>query len=86
NAACTQAIDFSTYKVGNSDVTLYAKWTIRTYKVQFNLMKTEGSVPETSGAYAPKTVNSGEAVEMPTETPTKEYATFGGWYMDAEYT
>ena len=69
--ACTKAYDFS--QPVTKDMTLYAKWTINTYKVSFDSVG-GSSVDE-------KTVDYNTLVTKP-ENPTKRGYTFGGWYED----
>ncbi len=73
--ACTNVYDF-TMPV-TKDMTLYAKWTINTYKVSFDSVG-GSSVDE-------KTVDYNTPVTKP-EDPTKRGYTFGGWYEDEAYT
>ena len=73
--ACTNVYDF-TIPV-TKDMTLYAKWTINTYKVSFDSVG-GSSVDE-------KTVDYNTPVTKP-EDPTKSGYTFGGWYEDEAYT
>ncbi len=68
---CKNAYDFAAPVTGN--MTLYAKWTINTYKISFDSIG-GSSVDE-------KTVDYNTAVTQP-ENPTKMEYTFGGWYTD----
>lgn len=62
--------------VVNSDLTLYAKWAINTYKVSFD-SKGGTEVDE-------QTVEYKATVTKP-EDPTKEGYTFAGWYTSSYY-
>jgi uncharacterized repeat protein (TIGR02543 family) len=56
------------------DMTLYAKWNVRTYIVTFD--SREGT------AVPPQTINHGGKAEKPTPDPTRQNYTFRGWYKD----
>ena len=73
--ACTKAYDFS--QPVTKDMTLYAKWTINTYKVSFDSVG--------GSSVNKKTVDYNTPVTKP-EDPTKRGYTFGGWYEDEAYT
>ena len=73
--ALTTAFDFTAAIKEN--ITLYAKWTINSYKVGFN---TNGG-----STIATKTVEYDTAVTEPSD-PTKAGYTFVGWYTDRELT
>ena len=57
------------------DINLYAKWTVNSYDVTFNLQG-HGS------AIAPQTIDYGDTVEEPND-PSADGYTFGGWYKEA---
>ncbi|MCR5151324.1 MAG: InlB B-repeat-containing protein [Clostridiales bacterium] len=59
----------------NSDLVLYAKWTINSYTVSFN-MNGHGTAP------ASQSVEYGKTAAEPT-APVVEGYTFGGWFTDA---
>ncbi|MCI6497993.1 MAG: InlB B-repeat-containing protein [Lachnospiraceae bacterium] len=59
-----------------ADVTIYAKWTINSYKVTFD---TNGG-SEVSG----QSVEWNKAATKPETEPVKEGYTFGGWYTDKD--
>ena len=71
---CTIPYDFS--KEIKEDTTIYAKWTINTYKVSFD---TNGG-SEVSG----QTVEWNKLAAKPETEPVKEGYTFAGWYTDKE--
>ena len=71
----TQEFDFSTPIV--QDITIYAKWTINTYTVEFD---TDGG-----STIENQTVDYNAKATRP-EDPTKDGFTFGGWYADSELT
>ncbi len=76
-AECENVWSFASDTTAES-LTLYAKWTKKTYTVTFDT--DEGS------AIAPVTVEGGNAVAKPETDPTKEGYTFAGWYVgDVEY-
>ncbi|KAK3605002.1 hypothetical protein CHS0354_000667 [Potamilus streckersoni] len=68
----TESFDFDNTRI-NRNITLYAKWTIRTYTVAFS---------SNGGSAVPNaTVNYGEKVTKPTD-PTRAGYAFVGWYKD----
>ena len=71
---CNTEYDFVT--VVKADVTIYAKWTINSYKVTFD---TNGG-SEVSG----QTVEWNKLAAKPETEPVKEGFTFAGWYTDKE--
>ncbi|WP_405154339.1 InlB B-repeat-containing protein [Paenibacillus sp. FSL K6-0108] len=73
DSGLSQAFDFDNTTV-TADTTLYAKWTVNSYTVNFD--PTGGSV------VADQTVPYGELVTAP-DVPTKAGYTFGGWYTDS---
>ena len=76
-AACTNAWNFSTDTV-TADTTLYAKWTIISYTVSFNVQG-HGTAP------ANQSISYGGKVTQPTNPSATGY-TFGGWYKEAACT
>lgn len=58
----------------NEDTTIYAKWTINSYNVTFDL-----AGGETSETNNPVSVEHGSTVSQPSFTPTKEGHKFIGW-------
>lgn len=66
----------ATYAIGASNVTLYAKWTIKTFTVTFNSQG--GSVVSS------QTINYNGLVTQPS-APTKSGSVFGGWYKESTY-
>ncbi|WP_141505310.1 InlB B-repeat-containing protein [Paenibacillus luteus] len=75
NAELTEAAD--TDEAITSDVTLYAKWTINTYKVDF--VVNGGSVVQAQTIAYNQPINNGLVVNQPGHT-------FAGWYIDQELT
>ena len=71
---CKTEYDFKT--AVKADVTIYAKWTINSYKVTFD---TNGG-SKVSG----QTVEWNKAAAKPETEPTKEGCTFAGWYADKD--
>lgn len=71
--ACENAWNFTENKV-TANTTLYAKWTINSYAVTFN-MKEHGAQID------PLSVNYGGKGTAPT-APTETGYTFGGWFKD----
>lgn len=61
----------------NSNITLYAKWSINQYTISFN---TNGGI-----AIDSITQDYNTNISQP-ENPTKDGYTFGGWYLDIELT
>ncbi|MBD2872054.1 InlB B-repeat-containing protein [Paenibacillus arenilitoris] len=76
----TDYADADLLTVGDSDTTLYARWTVNRYRVSF---EPNGGIPVSS-----QTVAYGDTAEKPAD-PAKTGHTFGGWYADgglsAEY-
>ncbi len=72
--ACTNPWNFATDKI-TAAITLYAKWTIKSYDVTFE-MNGHGTAPQT------QSVNYNGLVSKPTDPSATGY-TFGGWYKDA---
>ncbi len=71
DAELKTAWDFETDTVAG-DMTLYANWTEITYTVTFN--------SDGGSAVEKQTVREGTHATAPTEAPTKEHYTFGGWF------
>ena len=71
---CNTEYNFET--AVKADVTIYAKWTINSYKVTFD---TNGG-SEVSG----QTVEWNKLAAKPETEPVKEGYTFGGWYADKD--
>ena len=71
---CKTEYDFATPV--KADVTIYAKWTINSYKVTFD---TNGG-SEVSG----QSVEWNKLAAKPETEPVKEGYTFGGWYADKD--
>ena len=74
NGSGTSQAAGSTFDIGTANVTLYAKWTINTYIVDFD---SQGGSTVSS-----QTVEESGLVTEPT-APTKEGYTFGGWYKES---
>ncbi|MHC0037605.1 InlB B-repeat-containing protein [Pseudoneobacillus sp. C159] len=75
-AGLNTAWDFASDKV-TDNTTLYAKWTINSYTVSFDI--------DGGSAVPPQTVNHFEKAVEPT-APTKTGHTFAGWFTDKTYT
>ena len=75
DAACLEAWNFGANKA-TSNMTLYAKWTARTYTVTFN--SGNGS------AVSPVTAAYNALIAKPAN-PTRNGYIFGGWYKDSAY-
>ncbi|OPH46621.1 hypothetical protein BC351_14130 [Paenibacillus ferrarius] len=73
----TSYAEGSTFKLGMSNATLYAKWTLNKYMVSFNV--------NGGSAAASQTVPHNEYAVKPTSDPTKPGYNFAGWYMDGTY-
>ena len=73
---CTEKYDFDS--VVTSSFTLYAKWTLNSYTVNFD---TDGI----GSAPAAQSVGYGNKVSVPT-SPSAEGYTFDGWYLDGDCT
>ena len=63
------------------DVTLTAKWVEKEYNISY--VTNGGSI---DGEYSGKYTISTDFDSLIIPTPIKEFATFGGWYFDAELT
>ena len=61
-----------------NDVTLYAKWTLETYNITYNL------VGGTNNKNNPSTFNI-QSADITLQAPTKTGYNFVGWYTDNEY-
>lgn len=60
-----------------ANITLYAKWNIKTYKVTF---KTDGGTPVPDD----QNIEYNKTASKPTSAPVKENCLFGGWYTSAD--
>ncbi|MCQ2412232.1 MAG: InlB B-repeat-containing protein [Sphaerochaetaceae bacterium] len=78
DADCTEGNEWTGESALAADKTVYAKWTIASYTVTFDL-NGHGI------AIIPVTANYGSVVALPT-TPTETGYTFGGWYTNSECT
>ncbi len=74
DSGLSQAFDFGNTTV-TADITLYAKWTVNSYTVNFD--------PNGGSFVADQTIPYGELVTAP-EVPTKAGHTFAGWYHEPE--
>ncbi|WP_426252360.1 InlB B-repeat-containing protein [Paenibacillus pabuli] len=75
DSGLSQAFDFETTTVTN-DLTLYAKWTVNSYTVNFE---------SNGGSVVPdQTVQYGELAIAP-DVPTKAGHTFAGWYTEPDW-
>lgn len=74
DSGLNQTFDFDTTTV-TSDITLYAKWTVNSYTVNFN--------PNGGSVVADQIVQYGELATAP-DAPTKAGHTFAGWYHEPE--
>nr|WP_283945898.1 InlB B-repeat-containing protein [Paenibacillus amylolyticus] len=75
DSGLSQSFDFDNTTV-TTDITLYAKWTVNSYTVNF---ETNG------GSVVPdQTVTYGELAAAP-DDPTKAGHTFAGWYTEPEW-
>ena len=74
---CTSKFDFATEKI-SKNTTVYAKWTINKYKVEFDVQG-HGTAP------AEQVIEYDKHASDPGELTAKGY-TFGGWYKDKECT
>ena len=76
NEGCTTPFTFGeSGTVVNGDLTLYAKWTINSYDVTFNLQGHGDPI-------APQSINYNGLVSEP-PAPSEDNYTFGGWYKEA---
>ena len=66
----------------HTNVELYAKWTLAEYKITYTL--NGGTLPDGTANPTTYTIESDE-ITLPTPT-TREYATFGGWYVYNNFT
>lgn len=72
-AGCINPWDFDIDTV-TDDITLYAKWTTKTYTVTFN--------SQSGSAVSSQMVEHGDLVSEPSD-PTREGYTFEGWYKQS---
>jgi uncharacterized repeat protein (TIGR02543 family) len=72
-------LDYSTYLMPTSDTVIYAKWTVVTYNITYNL---------NSGVnFAnPPTTYTIETTTITLGTPTKDGSTFAGWFTTVGFT
>lgn len=73
---CTDGKEYNFATPVTENLTLYAKWTLNTYVVSFN-MNGHGTAPES------QTVNHDSTAVKPND-PTADGYTFGGWYTTAD--
>lgn len=66
--------DFSTNRMPDNDLLLYAQWQINTYTVIFD------SNGGTSAEYPPQSIVFGAILKEPNPAPTRQGYTFVGWY------
>jgi uncharacterized repeat protein (TIGR02543 family) len=78
DAAGTTAWNFATDTV-TAGITLYAKWTLKTYTVSFNA---QGGTPTPTQ----QSVASGGKATAPSPGPTKDGVPLDGWYTEGAYT
>ena len=64
---------------GNSDLKLYAKWTLKTYTISYNANGGSGTIPST-------TKRHGVAVNLTSSVPTRENYKFLGWSTNSSGT
>jgi uncharacterized protein (TIGR02145 family)/uncharacterized repeat protein (TIGR02543 family) len=69
--------EFTPSTVVTSNITVYAKWAIKQYKVTFN---SQGGIP----AISEQTINHGSVAAKPLPTPTKSGYTFSQWFTEPE--
>lgn len=73
--ACTTEYDFATAVTSN--ITIYAKWSIESYTVSFDVKGGNETIDT-------QTVEYNGTITKPTD-PTKEGYIFGGWYTSSYY-
>ncbi|MBR6684737.1 MAG: InlB B-repeat-containing protein, partial [Alphaproteobacteria bacterium] len=78
NAYITSA-GITAAKAAKSNITWVAKWNLKTYKITYNL---DGGTNNVSNP-ATYSIESDEIVFM---EPTRKFYTFGGWYLDSNFT
>ena len=78
DSACTNAWNFATDKMGNADITLYAKWEAKTYNVTYTLGG-NATDPATNHSSNPSTYTATDG-DIALGTPTREHYNFLGWY------
>lgn len=76
DSALKNAYTFTTMPA--EDITLYAKWTLETYTINYNL------VGGTNNKNNPSTFNI-QSADITLQAPTKTGYNFAGWYTDSEY-
>ena len=74
--ACTTKFDFSTEKMPNANVQIYAKWTAQKINLTFNL-----NTPDGTSKVVNRDVDAGTIANtvLPSATTTSDYS-FAGWY------
>lgn len=80
---CFTAYSFESTVV-TSDLALYAKWTLKTYTVTFDLNDAAG--PPAAGGSTPQPVVHGGRVTRPDPDPTRAGFLLEGWYREAACT
>lgn len=88
NGGGTNYLSGSTYTVGSSNVTLYAKWSANTYRVTYNVNSGTGSGQRSSSdvAYDDYTTGSTSITLPSVGTLLRAGYTFGGWNTSADGT
>ncbi len=77
NEGCTTPFTFGeSGTVVNADKTIYAKWTINSYDVTFDLQGHGDPI-------APQSIDYNGTVTEPSPAPSEENYTFGGWFKEA---
>ena len=79
DAACTQKIDFDSYKLGDDNLDIYARVVDRA-----SLMRTVTFHTGISTTVDPVQVKSGEKISAPDVTLTAKGYTFAGWFTDKD--
>ncbi len=80
---CTADNKFDFGTQVKTDTVLYAKWTVNSYNVTYNLMKPDNSAYEPAESAKKYTYGVGLTLPVPDEV---EGYTFYGWYGDEQYT
>ena len=73
--ACNNVYDFATAVTSN--ITIYAKWSIESYTVSFDVKGGNETIDS-------QTVEYNGTITKPSD-PTKEGYTFGGWYLEQTF-
>lgn len=79
DAACTQKIDFDSYKLGDDNLDIYARVVDKS-----SLMRTVTFHTGISTTLDPVQVKSGEKISEPDVTLTAKGYTFAGWFTDKD--